>query len=120
MSDLKQSAPAGATAWAYHVTGKYRNEQGICTKESDINKTQALYLALGCHVEITPLYAAPQPAQQGEEVRRKLVERIQAAISTVIVPVTMAPSRAEYYKAGARHIIAKVNEALSASAEGKA
>lgn len=60
--------------------------------------------------EIQPLYTTPQP---GPDVRG-LVESIQAAVNAVIVPVTMTPAKAEYYKAGARHIIAKVNEALAA------
>lgn len=55
-------------------------------------------------------YTTPQA---GPDVRG-LVESIQAAVNAVIVPVTMTPAKAEYYKAGARHIIAKVNEAIAA------
>lgn len=54
----------------------------------------------------------PNTPQPSPDVRR-LVASIQAAVNAVIVPVTMTPAKAEYYKAGARHIIAKVNEAIA-------
>lgn len=47
-----------------------------------------------------------------------LLKKIQSAINSVEVPVAIPPVRAEYYKAGARAVIAKINAAIAASTKG--
>lgn len=66
--------------------------------------------------ECREFYAAPiaQPAPQPEQ--SELVEALQRALGTVEIPAELSPSKAEYFKAGARAAAGALSAALSAQA----
>lgn len=105
-----------AVAWAVVVDGTpdYASvHKYACDSEAGV-------YGIGPTVSVEPLYSHEQMDDlQGEVSRlRGAKDRIQQALNAFEVP-KMSESKAEYYKAGARAVIALVNANLEPPTDGR-
>ena len=80
---------------------------------SGMIKSAASELGFDPAVDESALDYLIERARKADQVG-DLIRSIQAAINTTIVPASISRIRAEYYKAGAAHIVRNVDEAISA------